>query len=188
MIGRVADEKSKIDAEHWIEGAMDILSEQGIDAVRIEPLAKKLGITKGSFYWHFKDRGALLEAILDHWRRRATLDIITRLEDSTEGADVRLATLLRLPFRANQTGRGANIELAIRLWGRKDARVRAALQEVDGLRLRYMDKLLREIGLSAGEAAARAMYCYAFMRVAGSLTDRGNDRLISDCVHLMTRR
>ena len=53
--------------EDWISGAWDMLGERGMDGVRVEPLARRLGVTKGSFYWHFKDRGELLEALLNRW-------------------------------------------------------------------------------------------------------------------------
>ena len=67
---RAAAEKSKatrLDAAAWVAAAFDALADGGIDAVRVEPLAKALGITKGSFYWHFADRRALLDAMLDAW-------------------------------------------------------------------------------------------------------------------------
>ena len=60
---------TRLDAAAWIAAAFDALADGGIDAVRVEPLAKALGITKGSFYWHFADRRALLDAMLDAWTR-----------------------------------------------------------------------------------------------------------------------
>ena len=67
-VSRAKQEKPvRLDAEAWIGAAFDALADGGIDAVRVEPLAKALDITKGSFYWHFADRRALLDAMLGSW-------------------------------------------------------------------------------------------------------------------------
>lgn len=165
----------------WTKAALELLAEQGIDGVRVELLAKRLGVTKGSFYWHFKDRDALHEAMLDLWRRRATVAIIDRLEARNEPPDARLAALIRLAF-APKADQGAQVELSIRLWSRRDPRPRAALAEVDALRLRYTAGLFREMGLSREAADARAVVAYAFQRVAASLIDRDDDATLERCI------
>ena len=63
---------ANLGADDWVEAAFDAMAEGGIDAVRIEPLAKQLGVTRGSFYWHFADRDRLYLAMLRKWRERAT--------------------------------------------------------------------------------------------------------------------
>ncbi len=166
---RSAGEGGRLDAQSWIDAAMDLLAEQGVDGLRVEPLAKRLVVTKGSFYWHFRDRDALCEAVLGDWRRRATLDVIARLERSQEPALLRLRQLMRLPFQGARAEWGADVELSIRLWGRYDPRARAALQEVDQLRLRYIEGLIAELGFNKQEAAARSVMAYAFMRVGATL-------------------
>lgn len=177
----------RLEAKDWIEAALRILAEQGVDGVRVEPLAKNLGVTKGSFYWHFKDRDALLERLLDQWRRHATLDIIERLERSADSV-ARLKHLLRLPFHGEKSDRGAEVELSIRLWGRRDPAARAALQEVDKLRLKYIQNLLEEIGIKRSEAIPRAIYAYSFIRVAGTLIDHSNESLINSCIASIIKR
>src|SRR5215469_12958019 len=84
---------SRLDGGAWITAALDVLASKGIEGVRVEILAKHLKITKGSFYWHFKDRRALLDAMLNEWRRRATFAIIDRLESSHEPPVQRLQRL-----------------------------------------------------------------------------------------------
>ncbi len=180
-------ETGKLDVADWIRGALELLAEQGIEGVRIEPLAKRLAITKGSFYWHFKDRNALLLAMLDDWRRRATLDVIERLERAHEPAEVRLTRLLRLPFLGARSERGAEVELSIRLWGRHDSRARLILEEVDALRLRHIARLLEDIGVTADEAPARAVIAYAFMRVAISLIAPGDEAMFARCAAALMR-
>src|SRR5688572_15346797 len=79
----------------WTEAALAALARGGLPAVAVEPLAKSLGTTKGSFYWHFADRNALLEATLELWERRDTDRVIESLDGSRD-AQSRLRTLLRL--------------------------------------------------------------------------------------------
>ncbi len=184
---RPATDSARLDPQAWIDAALEILADGGIDGVRIEPLAKQLGVTKGSFYWHFKDRSALLEAMLTQWRRNTTLEIIARLERSSATPEARLAQLLRMPFRGPRADKLAEVELALRLWGRRDAQARAALEEVDQLRLRYFQDLLERVGFTPEVAAVRAIYCYSFMRVAGTLIDHQNEALIDRSVDLLVQ-
>jgi AcrR family transcriptional regulator len=162
----------RLDKPAWIAAAIDQLAETGIDGLRVEVLAKRLGVTKGSFYWHFKDRDALLESLLDTWRRQATFAIIDRIERFQDGAKQRLLRLIRRPFDRQRSKRGEEIELAIRLWGRQDTRAIAALREVDQLRLRYISSLYQEMGHSAESAEIRAAVAYSYMRVGPSLMDQ----------------
>ncbi len=160
---------------------MAVLGEQGIDGVRVEVLAKKLGVTKGSFYWHFENRDALLAAMLADWRRRATLTIIDRIEAQDQTALTRLRMLMQVPFQIKADG-GAQVELSIRLWARRDKAARNALHEVDELRLRYIARLLRQIGLSEDKVEARAIFAYAFQRVATSLIPQGDADMVDRCI------
>lgn len=179
-----ARESTRLGVDDWVRGALDLLAEEGVDGVRIEVLAKRLHVTKGSFYWHFKDRNGLLRVMLDDWRRRATLDIINRIESGDEPPQKRLQTLLHLPFRGGRSKRGADVELSIRLWGRTDTDARATLAEIDKLRLRYISKLFTEVGFAKEEAETRAVLAYAYMRVAVSLID-GEADMIERCERLL---
>lgn len=175
-------ETARLGAADWVEAAKDVLAEQGVDRVSIEPLAKRLGVTKGSFYAHFKDRDDLLSAILENWRRGATFQIIDRIEKGTESPRERFGRLLRVPFATGaRSRRGAEIELSIRLWGRNDARARAALSEVDQLRLAYIGRLLVAAGVSETNAAARAVQVYSFLRVGPTLMDAADGHLLAQC-------
>ncbi|KEQ52013.1 TetR/AcrR family transcriptional regulator [Sphingobium chlorophenolicum] len=160
--------EDRLDASAWVSAAADQLAESGIDGVRVELLSKRLNVTKGSFYWHFKDRDALLEAMLNDWRRQATLAVIDRIERTGTVPKDRLIRLLQLPFRA-RSPHGAHIEEAIRQWGRKDSRARAAIDEIDDLRLRYISRLYIEIGHDEASARAHAFIVYAYMRSAADM-------------------
>lgn len=178
---RKSAETQKLDTNAWIEAALDLLAAQGIDGVRVEPLAKQLHVTKGSFYWHFRDRDALLEAMLARWRRQATLQNIERIEQTHEPAPVRLKRLMDLPFHGARADRAAHIELSIRLWGRRDDRARSALEEVDQLRLHYIGQLLEQCGVPAEESRARAILVYCYMRVASTLFDGADSEVRARC-------
>lgn len=173
------------DAAAWTKAALAVLAEQGVSGVRVEVLAREMGVTKGSFYWHFKDRDALLEAMLSHWRHQATLGVMERLDRTQEHASKRLRKLLQLPIVGRASERGADVELAIRLWGRQDPRAKRALAEVDELRLRYIGNLLVETGLSESAARARAILAYSYMRVAASLVGRDETNLMERCESIL---
>ena len=145
----------RLSREAWIDAAIERLVAHGVEAVKIEPLAKALGVTKGSFYWHFADRGALLAAMLERWRTQATNAIIAEVEGAGGDAEARLR---RLSARtARQDGR---LDNAIRAWAASDPVPRAALAEIDAARAAYLEKLYREIGFDARAARARASFVY----------------------------
>lgn len=186
---RSAETGSRLQASAWVVRALEVLAERGIEGVRVELLAKQLKVTKGSFYWHFGDRSALLTAMLDEWRRRATLAVINRFESTHEPAPKRLARLLRLQFDAKHAEIGAETELSMRLWGRHDPRAAQVLQEIDALRLSYIRKLIEESGVKPEIARARAVLAYCYMRVSRSLLEQNLDRATTEmCEQLLSAK
>ncbi|HKR92159.1 TetR/AcrR family transcriptional regulator [Novosphingobium sp.] len=175
----------RLDAAAWTETALEFLATGGIDGVRIELLAKRLEVTKGSFYWHFKDRDALHDSMLSLWRRRATLSLIERLDKGEQSPEARFRRLLRLPIVGTRSAMAADVELAIRLWGRRDPRAQAVLEEVDNLRLHYIGGLLRECGIIEAEARPRAILAYSYMRVAATLIPGDGQHLMEQCEDIM---
>src|SRR5438552_12718717 len=101
----------------WVEEGLRALGVGGPDAVRIEALARALGVTKGGFYWHFDDRRALLEEMLDTWERVVVDEVIERVD--SEGGDAR-ARLLRLSRLASSRPDILTTDMAIRDWARRD--------------------------------------------------------------------
>jgi AcrR family transcriptional regulator len=139
----------------WIEEGLRALGVGGPDAVRIETLAQALGVTKGGFYWHFDDRRALLEEMLDAWERVMVDEVIERLEG--EGGDAR-AKLGRLFALASSSGRDLlKIELAIRDWARRDKAVAKRLKRVDNRRMEYMRSLFGAFCADEDEDEVRCM-------------------------------
>jgi len=160
----------RLDEKAWIIAALKKLATHGIDGVRVELLARELGVTKGSFYWHFKDRNELRAAMLDYWRSRATVMLIERMDQSGVSPTARLEQLIELVVHARSRW-GDEVELALRMWARQDPRAQATLAEVDQLRVRYIANLLADAGVAEPESRARALLIYAFMRVAPSLAE-----------------
>jgi AcrR family transcriptional regulator len=165
-----------LDATAWVEAAFDALAEGGIEAVRVDPLAKRLGVTRGSFYWHFKDRDALHQAMLRQWRERASYQIVNRIERSAENPADRLRRLLDLPHSSPRATRGAAVELAIRLWARRDKHAAKAVRHIDRVRLDYFAGLLAAQGAPKEDARQRAYLFYAaLMAEAFIVTDARTD-------------
>jgi AcrR family transcriptional regulator len=138
----------------WIEEGLRALAAGGADAVRIEPIAKTLGVTKGGFYWHFEDRRALLEEMLDAWERVSIDEVIERIEN--EGGDAR-ARLRRLSALAGAGDELLEIDLAVRDWSRRDASVAARLRRADNKRMDYMRSLFADFIADEDEVEARCM-------------------------------
>lgn len=182
MASRTASQNAPtpLDANAWIDAGFEALAEGGIEAVRVDPLAKRLGVTRGSFYWHFTDRAALHQAMLKEWRKRASYQVGSRIDDRTPAPDERLKQNLALPNSTPRAKRAAAIELAIRLWAQRDPQAARAVKHIDRVRLGYYAKLYAEMGLAPAAARNRAFLFYAslFARayvVTDDETDVGDD-------------
>lgn len=138
----------------WIDAGLQALAAGGPDAVRIEPLAKSLGVTRGGFYWHFDDRGALLEEMLDAWERRMIDEVIEHVDAGGGDARTRLWRLFTL---AGSLGELLTIELAVRDWARRDETVAERLRRVDNRRMDYLRSLFGAFSADADEAEARCL-------------------------------
>lgn len=165
--------RSTLTPEAWIAAATDVLVDRGIDAVRVDVLAKTMEVTRGSFYWHFKDRETLLVAVLNAWRDGATEQVIRRFEGQTADPKALIGELISLPFRGRAAERAARVELAIRAWARRDALARQAVDEVDERRLSYIAQCFSALGFSIAEARARAFILYAYEVAESILSHQG---------------
>jgi AcrR family transcriptional regulator len=141
-------------SSEWIQEGFRALAEGGPDAVRIEAVARRLGVTKGSFYWHFADRRALLDEMLAAWERIGVDDVVEFLEGA--GGDSR-AKLRRLFELVTAAGGMSNVELAIRDWARRDAAVAERLRRVDNRRMEYMRTLFRDLCSADDDVEARCV-------------------------------
>src|SRR3954447_6875747 len=143
----------------WIdEGLKALASGGGPEAVRVEPLAQTLGVTKGGFYWHFTDRRALLDEMLDEWERASIDEVIDRIE--REGGDAR-DKLRHLFSLASSSPALLKIDLAVRDWARRDKAVAKRLRRVDNRRMTYMRSLFGPIAADEDDAEARCMLAFS---------------------------
>jgi AcrR family transcriptional regulator len=145
----------------WIKAGLQALAEGGPDAVRVEALAARLGVSKGGFYWHFADRSALLERVLDEWERTLVDDVITQVDHDATEPSARLQRLFDLADVFAKTEYGPALELTIRDWARRDKAVAKRLRRVDSRRMAYLRSLFRELGLPDDEAEARSLLAFA---------------------------
>ena len=136
----------------WIQEGLRALWVGGPDFVRIEKLAQALGVTKGGFYWHFEDRPALLDEMLDAWERLVVDEVIERVESG--GGDAR-AKLRRLSGLASSSRELMKIELAVRDWARRDQAVAKRLRRIDNRRMEYMRGLFGEFCPDEDEVEVR---------------------------------
>src|SRR5215470_2688424 len=146
----------------WIEAALAVLAEGGIERVRVEVVAERLGITKGGFYRRFKDRRALLEAMLETWSAGRIAVITQQTALAGMSPRERLQSIVKL-YSERVSAQGMAIELAIRQWARSDATAAAAVAGVDAERLRSVAELYRKLGLAAEAAQERSVLLYAFI-------------------------
>ena len=151
----------QLTAKDWLDQGLKTLADQGFTALKAEPLSRAMGVSRGSFYWHFADIAAYHAAILSHWRDVAAEQIIANVEAGAKH-DNPLALLLRRVF-----GERLTLERAVRTWASVDAKARAAVQAIDRRRLGYVENLLMQSGLPADKARARAQILYwAFLGFA----------------------
>lgn len=168
-------ERTLLTPDDWIAAATERLVLHGADAVRVDVLAREMGASRGSFYWHFKDREELLQRVLKAWRDQATEQLIERFERQHADPQRLLRELLSLPFRGQAARRAANIELAIRAWARRDPIARQAVDDVDARRIAYIAQVFSALGFGIREARARAFALYAYEVAESLLSAQGTE-------------
>lgn len=146
----------RLTAEDWIAAAFRALARDGLGAVRAEALARDLGVTKGSFYWHFKDVPTLLQVMLTHWEDQATDRIIAMAEAGAADPGGRLQLLADLATSGlDDPYGGFHTEAAIRDWARRDPLAAAVQARVDRRRLAYLAACFDAAGLPDAMLRAR---------------------------------
>ncbi|WP_350275037.1 TetR/AcrR family transcriptional regulator [Kribbella sp. HUAS MG21] len=143
--------------DRWIEEGLRTLATGGPDAVRIEALAKRLGVTKGGFYGFFADREALLQAMLDTWERESVDDVIARVE--SEGGDPK-TKIHRAGMLTFSDDRLLPIDLAIRDWARRDEAVATRLRRVDNRRMDLLREMIGTFCTDPDEVEARSLIAF----------------------------
>ncbi|MFE1312601.1 TetR/AcrR family transcriptional regulator [Streptomyces sp. NPDC058755] len=153
--GSRAGGRKRLTAQDWADAALSAMGEGGLAAVAIEPLATRLGTTKGSFYWHFANREALIEAALDRWEQKSTESVIAGLESERDPA----VRLRRLFVEASELAAEDPLEVSLPA-SAGHPRVAAALRRVTERRVGYLAQLFVELGFPSDDARRRALLAY----------------------------
>ena len=138
----------KLSADDWIDAGLKSLARDGFTALKADVIARKLKVSRGSFYWHFADVAAFHRAVLERWRELALKNVIADIDPL--GRD-RAEALVRRAF-----GTPPQLEVAVRAWATVDETARAVVRSVDAERVAYMRKMLIEEGVAPAAARARA--------------------------------
>jgi AcrR family transcriptional regulator len=175
--------------DKWIEAGLRALADGGPDAVRIEALAKALGVTKGGFYGFFADRDALLAAMLDTWERESTDEVLDRVE--REGGDPR-TKIARAGMLTFSSDRLLPIDLAVRNWARHDDAVAARLRRVDNRRMDLLREMIGTFCPDPDEVEARSLlaFCVAIGEhfLAADHGDRTRAQVLTRAADLLLDR
>ena len=149
----------------WTAAALEVLAREGLAGVAVDPLARRLKATKGSFYWHFADRAELIAATLELWERQDTDEVIVTVERIPDPVE-RLALLLRYAF--GEAARGEDAHAGV-LAAASDPRVGPVLERVTRKRIAFVERLYRDLGVPSAEAALHARIAYSVYIGIGQL-------------------
>jgi AcrR family transcriptional regulator len=174
----VSSMTKRLTAQDWIDFALKTLAREGFQALKADVLARKLGVSRGSFYWHFSELGAFHTQVIEHWRQTATEAIIADLEQY-DSREQRLDVLLRSAF-----GHSGLVEVRMRGWAEQNAEAARVLSDIDRRRKAYIEQMLVVAGIMPSLAATRAQLLYwSYLGAALSrskLTGRRLDRIVAE--------
>ncbi len=162
----------RLTAQDWIDFALKTLAHEGFEALKADVLARKLGISRGSFYWHFADLGAFHARLIECWKQRATEAIIVDMEQF-DSPERRIEALLLRAF-----GRRGSLEMRMRAWSDSNEAAQRAVSDIDRRRQEYIAELLERAGVAPSPAATRARVLYwAYLGAAVSRSRLSGERL-----------
>lgn len=148
---------SRFSKEHWIRKALEVLSQTGGAKIHIEKLAAKLGVTKGSFYWHFESRNDFVEQVLDYWEDKCTQVVIDYLNEQTHASGKDLIKALINYLHDNDL---LAYEMPVRSWAVQETQVQKRVEAVDINRADFIKEKLQSSGTDAETAG---MFAYQFI-------------------------
>jgi AcrR family transcriptional regulator len=149
--------RGQLSRQSWVEAALEAIAEGGLAAVAVVPLAERLGATKGSFYWHFPSREALVEAALAAWEETTTSAVIAEIEAAPDDPIRQLRLLFK---RVTELAARDRIELAL-LATAAHPTVRPVLDRVTRSRIDFTAELFERLGFPRPEAKRRALLAYS---------------------------
>ena len=150
--------KKKLSREKWLELALEILIKEGNAKVRIDHLVKCLGVTKGSFYWHFKDRDDFILSLVEHWAKVSTLVVVEHVKQVQGSAEERLFEQMQFIVINDLT----RYDIAVRAWALMEPQVAHIVRKTDKRRLDFIRNLFAEMGFEGNEVEMRALTLVTF--------------------------
>ncbi len=147
-----------VSREQWLQAALEVLDETGIDGVTIDGLSRQLGISRSGFYWHFRNRNELLDSLLNYWAHELTEVVVNNPEVLAMDAKTRLRTAAEMILKHDL----ARYDLAVRLWARRNKDAACIVRKVNQFRMDFIRNALEELGFRGNELEMRTMQfvCY----------------------------
>lgn len=171
--------KDRLTRTAWLDHGLRILARQGATALKVGDLAAGLNVSRGSFYWHFKDIGEFRLQLLERWQERTTDQVLEQTDASTTGT-ARLTHLMKLAFNEDRS-----LDRSIRAMGATDKAVAKMVASVDARRIAYMAKVLTEAGVEHRRALSRAEFLYwAYIGQSAVMDPRHDSMTERDIVDL----
>lgn len=152
----LAEHRQSLSATDWADAALEAMAQGGLEAVAVEPLARRLGVTKGSFYWHFANREALLQAALSRWEQQETDEILRRVGPEPDPYE----RIVKVFKAANSSYRSGRLYLAIAA-AEDHPSVAEVVRRVSERRIGYLDECYRALGFAPASARQWALFAYA---------------------------
>lgn len=168
-----ATQKKRISRDDWLKLGFRTLAIKGHSAISVEPIARALGVSKGSFYHHFADLPTYKAALLDTWKTKAMEEVVRATKASNIGSEAKLRGTVEASIKVTNHQKGPTVEPAIRNWARHDADAYQRQIEVDVRRLVYMQDLFEDLGFSRTECESRATLLYGALIGLETLTAEG---------------
>ena len=194
MAGQKASGQRRLTRDDWITAALGAIADGGLAAVGVEPLAARLGATKGSFYWHFENRDALLEAAIRRWEKETTTDVVAEI---TASKDAPVGQFRRLVVAVIERAEQDRVGPAL-LASAAHPAVAPVLERVTATRLNLIATVFRRLGFSPAEARRRALLAYSAYLGHGQLahstpgvlpaTRAGRRAYLNDAIQALTTR
>ena len=166
----------RVSKRDWLDKALEVFVHGGIDAVRVNELARKLDVAKSGFYWHFRDRADLLEAMQHYWVDEFSRQLINETHSQDAPVRDRLVSLVEA-IRTRESGK---LDLAFASWARKDPSVRKLVDQVRDMRVAFVKGLLSETGLNDAEGMSRAILFVVYFSWSEVMFEREGDGLVGE--------
>ena len=160
--------KQKLTRDAWLDRALEALAQHGEGVLTIDTLVRRLGVSRGSFYWHFKDRTDFLRQLVEYWFTAYTQIAAQRLENAGGTAQERLLMLMEQIVK-RQLGR---YDIAIRAWAAHDGSASRTVRKADRFRMEYVQSLFSEMGFAGDELALRTRAFVVYLSMESGISQK----------------